>query len=129
MAKKNVDIDIEEILLRQVAQRNEVQDKTNEVPSATEPEKNARVSGPQTTLPHKESLYEEIFLREKPVQLRSMIYIRADTKRKLMQVAHRLGWSKVSVTAYADNILSNHLEVFREEINRLHRLKNTKEII
>lgn len=129
MAKKNDDINIEEILLRQVAGKYDDRHISNEIPEACQPQREDRSNGTRATSQPKVSLYEEVFLREFPVRERSAIYIRAATKRKLMQVAHRLGWSKVSVTAFADNILSNHLEVFRDEINRLHKLNNSKEII
>ena len=128
MAKKNEDIDIEEILLREVAGRYERQAP---MPPSQDPRPQSQEPTPraQTPPPRKAARYEEVFLRENPVRERSAIYVSADTKRKLAQVAHRLGWSRISVTAFADNILSNHLEVFRDEINRLHKLKNTKEII
>lgn len=129
MAKKNEDIDIEEILLRQVAGRYDEGQTPQEVPQPLLSASEEQPLQARPPAPRKASTYEQVFLHENPVQLRSVIYINADTKRKLTQVAHRLGWSKVSVTALADNILSNHLEVFRDEINRLHKVKNTKAIL
>lgn len=128
MARKNENIDIEEILLREVAGRYEVRDP---MPPSQEPNRQSdeRTPRAQATSPRKAARYEDVFLRENPVRERSVIYVSAETKRKLAQVAHRLGWSRISITAFADNILSNHLEVFRDEINRLHKLKNTKDII
>ena len=75
------------------------------------------------------SRYEQLFLRENIVRQRSAIYVSADTKAKLTDVVRRLGWSRISVTSFAENILSHHLELFRDEINRLHRQRNTKDIL
>lgn len=75
------------------------------------------------------SRYEQLFLRENIVRQRSAIYVSADTKAKLTDVVRRLGWSRISVTSFAENILSHHLELFRGEINRLHRQRNTKDIL
>lgn len=112
--------------MRQVAARNgdEATPKPQPRPEAEEHAHSNRTSASAKT-----SLYEEVFLRENHVKERAVIYISAATKRKIAQVANRLGGSTVSVTAFADNILSNHLAVFREEINRLHKQKNSKEII
>lgn len=75
------------------------------------------------------SSYERLFLCEHVVQQRSAIYISSKTKEKLSDVVRRLGWSRISVTSFAENILAHHLELFRDEINRLHRQKNTKDIL
>lgn len=75
------------------------------------------------------SPYEEMFLKKLPVRNRSAIYIGGETKGKLMEVVRRLGWTDISVSSFAENILSHHLELFRQEINRLHRLHNTKDIL
>lgn len=44
-------------------------------------------------------------------------------------MVRRLGWSTLSVTTFADNILSHHLDLFRDEINRLYRKKNAKDLL
>lgn len=75
------------------------------------------------------SPYEEMFLQKLTVHNRSAIYIGGETKGKLMEVVRRLGWTDISVSSFAENILSHHLELFRQEINRLHRLHNTKDIL
>lgn len=75
------------------------------------------------------SPYETLFLRPGTVAQRSGIYIGAETKRKLSEVVRRLGWSTLSVTTFADNILSHHLDLFRDEINRLYRKKNAKDLL
>ena len=53
----------------------------------------------------------------------------AATKARLTDVVRRLGWSSLSLTSYVENILSHHLSLFREEINRLYREKNNRDIL
>lgn len=73
--------------------------------------------------------YERTFLRQRIVSHRSVVYISEETKRKLSEVVQRLGWGSVSLTTYVENILAHHLESHREEINRLSRRKNHKDIL
>lgn len=40
-----------------------------------------------------------------------------------------LGRGNLSLTAYVDNILRHHLEFYREEINRLHKQRNSQDIL
>ena len=40
-----------------------------------------------------------------------------------------LGRGNLSLTAYVDNILRHHLEFYREEINRLHKQRNSQNIL
>lgn len=94
---------------------------SGEVPVPAAPRSRRRTVAP--------SRYEQLFLRENIVRQRSPIYVSADTKAKLTDVVRRLGWSRISVTSFAENILSHHLELFRDEINRLHRQRNTKDIL
>lgn len=145
--KKRTDeaIDLDEILLRQVevrrnpsgsvlgsvpvsapgpasqpAEREEANlpEVENEVPGSRIPKKNAGLSG-----------YESLFLKKNIVQQRSAIYISEQTKAKLTEVVRCLCRSNISLTTYVENILSHHLELFKDEINRLHRQKNTKNVL
>lgn len=75
------------------------------------------------------SPYEEVFLRRGVVRERSAVYVSTETKRRLSEVVRRLGWSSISVTTYVENILAHHLELFRGEINRLYRQKNNKDLL
>ena len=148
--KKLEEIDLDEILLREVASRrspsgsvlNDPTAQTDKTDSANRTEENVQqeVKGaateqrpPQPAKPRlvksEPSSYERLFLCEHVVQQRSAIYISSKTKEKLSDVVRRLGWSRISVTSFAENILAHHLELFRDEINRLHRQKNTKDIL
>lgn len=73
--------------------------------------------------------YEDLFLRSCVVRERSALYVSAATKARLTDVVRRLGWSSLSLTSYVENILAHHLSLFREEINRLYRKKNNRDIL
>lgn len=143
-------IDIDDILLREVASRRSasgsVLDMTpGDAPAGPVPDEDAAPepvrdalrkpvqeearparSRRQGTAP---SPYEEVFLRRGVVRERSAVYVSAETKRRLSEVVRRLGWSSISVTTYVENILAHHLELFRGEINRLYRQKNNKDLL
>ena len=73
--------------------------------------------------------YSTTFLRNTEVKRRSVIYTSEELKRKLTHVVDMLGNGELTVTAYVDNILRNHLEIYAEEINRLHRERNFNNLI
>lgn len=143
-------IDIDDILLREVASRRSASGSVldmapGDAPAAALPEEapdpepvRESVQEPvrekarparsrrQGTAP---SPYEEVFLRRGVVRERSAVYVSAETKRRLSEVVRRLSWSNISVTTYVENILAHHLELFRGEINRLYRQKNNKDLL
>ena len=57
------------------------------------------------------------------------MYISGDTKRKILGVVRRIGSDRMTVTSYVENILRHHLETYREEINRLHNDRNSRELL
>lgn len=73
--------------------------------------------------------YEALFLHSCMVRERSALYVSAATKARLTDVVRRLGWNSLSLTSYVENILAHHLTLFRDEINRLYREKNNRDIL
>lgn len=73
--------------------------------------------------------YASTFLNNTEVKRRSVIYTSEDLKRKLSHVVDMLGNGELTVTAYVENILRNHLEIYGDEINRLHRERNFNNLI
>ena len=51
------------------------------------------------------------------------------TKRRIAEVVHNLGGRRMSMTSYVENILRRHLALHRDEINRLHRKRRTRNIL
>ena len=64
---------------------------------------------------------KKTFLVRVDYDLRASLYVSAPTKRKILEV--------LTATSYVDNILRHHLEIFRDEINRIHQEQNYHNII
>ena len=60
---------------------------------------------------------------------RSSIYVSAHIKRMITEVVKKIGQEHMTVTAYVDNILRHHLELYKDDINRIHKEQNSKNII
>ena len=45
------------------------------------------------------------------------------------EVVKKIGCEHMTVTAYVDNILRHHLELYKDDINRIHKEQNTKELL
>lgn len=73
--------------------------------------------------------YERTFLAPANFDNRASLYVGTATKRKLLEIFKRIGGERLTATAYIDNILRYHIEVFREEINRIYKKRNPKNIV
>ena len=73
--------------------------------------------------------FERRFMARTEIRFRAAIYVDAETKRKILDVVRKIGPDRMTATAYADNILRWHLETYREEINRLHNDRNSRELL
>lgn len=73
--------------------------------------------------------YERTFLAPANFDNRASLYVGTATKRKLLGIFKRIGGERLTATAYIDNILRHHIEVFREEINRIYKKRNPKNIV
>lgn len=73
--------------------------------------------------------YERTFLVPANFDSRASLYVSTATKRKLLEIFKRIGGERLTATAYIDNILRHHLDVFREEINRIYKKRNPKNIV
>ena len=73
--------------------------------------------------------YKKTFLVRVDYDLRASLYVSAPTKRKILEVLKKIGGERLTATSYVDNILRHHLEMFRDEINRIHQEQNYHNII
>ena len=73
--------------------------------------------------------FERRFMARTEIRFRAAIYVDAETKRKILDVVRKIGPDRMTATSYADNILRWHLETYREEINRLHNDRNSRELL
>lgn len=73
--------------------------------------------------------FEETFLIPCDIRNRSALYVSGDTKRKILEIARRLGTDRMTATSYVENILRHHLSLYKEEINRLYQERNTDTLL
>ena len=73
--------------------------------------------------------FEQTFMSLMDIHLRAALYVSIETKRKILDVVRKIGPDRMTATSYADNILRWHLETYREEINRLHNDRNSRELL
>ena len=73
--------------------------------------------------------YEATFLKPVRVKVRTALYVSEETRCKISEVARKIGTGRVSVIGYVENILRNHLEIYKAEINRLHREQNSRDLL
>lgn len=136
MVKRN-DPTIDEEALRQAIGRQSLHGsvlRTPEVPAVDdEPAPPPEAAASEACEPRRRRLrmpdYEQTFLCDHDVRHRSNLYASEEIKRKLLDVVQLLGRGNLSLTAYVDNILRHHLEFYREEINRLHKQRNSQNIL
>jgi hypothetical protein len=75
--------------------------------------------------------YRENYFRRVDFADRQPLYITRSTHEKLMLIVNIIGGRKATISSYVENILLQHLESYREEINRLfdeHYLRNRNEL-
>lgn len=68
--------------------------------------------------------YQEVFFVRVDFTHRKPLYITAATHRRLMRIVHLMDESKATISSYVENIILNHLETFREDIDTIYRTNN-----
>jgi len=63
--------------------------------------------------------YGETYFRRVDFTDRQPLYITRSTHEKLMMIVNIIGGRKATISSYVENILLQHLDSHREEINRL----------
>jgi hypothetical protein len=72
--------------------------------------------------------YEEQFLQSRELKIRQCVYISRDTQEIIADIVRRLGQRGLSIGAYIDTILQQHLREHKDEINELY-CKPTNKLI
>ncbi len=73
--------------------------------------------------------YERTFLVPTDYGNRASLYVSVSTKRKILEILKRIGGERLTATSFVDNILRHHIEVFRDEINRIDRARNSEDLV
>lgn len=68
--------------------------------------------------------YQDVFFVRVDFTHRKPLYITAATHRRLMRIVHLMDESKATISSYVENIILNHLETFREDIDTIYHTNN-----
>lgn len=68
--------------------------------------------------------YQYVFFVRVDFTHRKPLYITAATHRRLMRIVHLMDESKATISSYVENIILNHLETFREDIDTIYHTNN-----
>ena len=148
MAKKTK-VEVDEGLVRQVIAgqlplttkvTREIEDPAQQEPQA-EPDVAARDSGEETQdspAPAPEPRrrrtmvipdFEQTYMTRHDIHVCSALYVSIDTKRKVLDVVKKIGSEYMTATSYVENIVRQHLELYKDDINRIYKQKSTKNLI
>jgi hypothetical protein len=64
--------------------------------------------------------YGEIYFKKVDLSYRKSIYITKETHSTLLTIVNMLGGRKTNLSSYVENIILQHLESHKEEINELY---------
>lgn len=95
-------------------------------PAAKTPEPTARLVEKRKRKPQTD--YQSLFFNRIDFTHRKPLYITAVTHRRLMRIVHLMDESKATISSYVENIILNHLETFKEEIDTIYRTNNINPI-
>lgn len=73
--------------------------------------------------------YERTFLVPADYDVRASLYVSAETKRTILDIARKIGGRRLTATSFVDNILRHHIAVFRDDINRLYKARNQETLV
>ena len=73
--------------------------------------------------------FEQTFMTLMEIRQRAALYVSIGTKRKILEVVKKIGGEYMTATSYVENILRQHLELYKDDINRIHKEQNTKELL
>ena len=73
--------------------------------------------------------YEQTFLQPVNYDLRASLYVSRATKLKILEIVKKIGNERLTATSFVDNILRHHITTFRDEINRIYKIRNKETIV
>lgn len=95
----------------------EVAELATKVPEPPAKTTEKRKRKPQTN-------YQSLFFSRIDFTHRKPLYITATTYRRLMRIVHLMDESKATISSYVENIILNHLDTFKEEIDTIYQTNN-----
>ena len=73
--------------------------------------------------------FERRFMARTEIRFRAAIYVDAETKRKILEIVKKIGGERMTATSYVEHILQQHLELYKDDINRIHKEQITKDLL
>ena len=73
--------------------------------------------------------FDRMFLQPRSIRARSALYVSSETKRKVLEVVRKVGDEPTAATSYVENILRHHLDLYKDEINRLYQERNPQDLL
>ena len=73
--------------------------------------------------------FEQTYMIRHDIHVRSALYVSIDTKRKVLDVVKKIGSEYMTATSYVENIVRQHLELYKDDINRIYKQKSAKNLI
>jgi hypothetical protein len=106
-----------------IRHRRQVREIENSIPKQENEELEMIIveTDKQESYNKKQLNYREIFLSTPKITDRKTVFLSKETRDRLVQIARRLGDSKMSVSGFIENMAKHHLEEYREEIKRLYK--------
>lgn len=73
--------------------------------------------------------FEQTFMNLMDIRIRAALYVSIETKRKILEVVKKIGGERMTATSYVEHILQQHLELYKDDINRIHKEQNAKNLL
>ena len=73
--------------------------------------------------------FEPTFRSLLDIHIRGALYVSLETKRKILEVVKKIGGERMTATSYVEQILRQHLDLYKEEINRIYKERSTKDLL
>ena len=73
--------------------------------------------------------FEQTFMSLMDIHLRAALYVSIETKRKILEIDKKIGGEPMTATSYVEHILQQHLELYKDDINRIHKEQITKDLL
>jgi hypothetical protein len=135
MAKSNREVpDIDEVaLLQSVYEQHNppaVQSATQEKPVEPVPEQSEKPKEAKEPSKRRRNNvdYSSLFLQRNELKVRSCVYISQRIHTTISEIVRVIAEKEVTVGGYIDNVLLQHLETHKDEINDLYK-KERKDLI
>ena len=73
--------------------------------------------------------FDRMFLQPRSIRTRPTLYVSSETKRKVLEVVHKVGNQHTTAISYVENIIRHHLDLYKDEINRLYQERNPQDLL